>query len=103
MSGVALIAHFEGDPSELASRFHTAASRYATLVDAPQPTTAALLRNKDGIAVVLVWPASTSLQPFQTFLRGAIAELGLPHPQVEHLRADATTWQAIAQTEGGGE
>jgi hypothetical protein len=103
MYGVALIAHFEGDPDELASRFHTAASRYAETADAPQPTTAVLLRNRDGIAAVLVWPASASLQPFRTFLRGAIAELGLAHPRVEHLRADATTWQAIVQTGGGEE
>jgi hypothetical protein len=68
------------------------------LADAPQPTTAVLLRNKDSVVAVLVWPKSASLQSFRTFLRGAIVELGLPHPRVEHLRADATTWQAIRAT-----
>jgi len=98
MSGVALIAHFDGDPDELAPRFHAAASRYAQTPDAPQPTTAVLLRNKDGIAAVLVWPPSASLQPFRTFLRGAVAELGLPHPRVEHLRADATSWETFVES-----
>jgi hypothetical protein len=44
MPGVALIAHFDGDP--------------------PQPTTALLLRNKTGITAVLVWSEGASLAPF---------------------------------------
>jgi len=39
MTGTALIAHFDGDPSDLANRFHAAANRYADSPDAPQPTT----------------------------------------------------------------
>lgn len=97
MLGVALIAHFDGDPDELARRFHTAAGRYADTPNAPQPTTALLLRNKTGITAVLVWPEGASLSPFQTFLRGTIDELGLPHPRTQHLRAEAITWDTITQ------
>jgi hypothetical protein len=97
MLGVALIAHFNGDSDELTRRFHTAAARYDEIADAAKPETALLLRNKDGITVVLAWPEGASLQPFRAFLLDAIAELGLPHPRVEHLRAGALTWDAIAQ------
>src|SRR5713101_6348031 len=99
MPGVALIAHFDGDPDELAPRFHTAASQYADTHDASQPTTALLLRNKTGITAVLVWPEGSSLSPFQTFLRSAINEIGLPHPRTEHFRAEAVTWDDIARLE----
>jgi hypothetical protein len=99
MPGVALVAHFDGDPNDLTPRFHTAANRYANSPDAPQPTTAVLLRNKDGITVVLVWPEGGSLGPFRAFLKDAIGELGLPHPRTEHLRAEATTWDAITRLE----
>jgi hypothetical protein len=97
MSGVALIAHFDGNPEELAAKFRIAAGNYASIRDAPQPNIAQLLRNKDGIAVVLVWPEGTSLQPFRTFLRRALAELGLPHPRVEHLRAEDIGIDAITR------
>lgn len=99
MLGVALIVHFDGDPNDLTSRFHIAASRYADCSDAPQPIAALLLRNKDGITVVLVWPEGSGLGPFRTFLKDAIGELGLPHPRTEHLRAEATTWEAITRLE----
>jgi hypothetical protein len=99
MLGVALIAHFNGDPDDLTQRFQNAATRYDEMADAPEPETALLLRNKDGIAVVLVWPDGASLQPFRAFLLGAVADLGLPHPRVEHLRASALTWDAITQTD----
>lgn len=97
MLGVALIAHFDGDPEDLARRFQMATSRYGDTSDAPIPAAALLLRNKTGIAVVLVWPEGSSLSPFQTFLRGAIDELGLPHPRTEHFRADAITWDTITR------
>jgi hypothetical protein len=97
--GVALIAHFDGDPSDLASRFHVAASRYAESSDTQEPTAALLLRNRTGITVVLVWPEGSSLAPFRTFLKGAADELGLPPPRTEHLRAEATTWDAITKLE----
>ncbi len=99
MTGVALIAHFAGDPADLASKFQAAARRYAEIPGAPQPETAVLVRNKDGIVVVLAWPDGDSLQPFRTFLRGALGDVGLPHPRVEHLRAEATTWAAITRPE----
>jgi hypothetical protein len=99
MPGVALIAHFDGDPDELATRFRAAATRYATSPDSTQPTTALLLRNRDGIVAVLAWPEGASLQPFRTFLRGALSEQGLPHPHVEHMRADAATWEAVTRPE----
>ena len=53
MAGVALIAQFSGDPDDLATRLRGAMRRYATLTDAPAPTTALLLRNKTGITAVL--------------------------------------------------
>ena len=96
MPGVALIAHFAGDPTDLAPRFRAAAQRYATLGDTPMPATALLLRNKDGITVVLGWAEGASLQPFRDFLGSALGELGLPHPRVEHFRADAAGWTEIA-------
>jgi hypothetical protein len=96
MNGIALIAHFDGDPEQLELAFQRAAQRYRT-TDAPQPETALVLRNKDGIATDLVWPDGASLQPFRTFLRTAIDELGLPHPRVEHFRACALTWDSIAR------
>ena len=99
MPGVALIAHFDGDPADLARRFHATASRYGDSPDAPQPTTALLLRNKTGITMVLVWPEGSSLAPFRTFLKRAVDELSLPHPRIEHLRAEAITWDAITQLE----
>jgi hypothetical protein len=99
MLGVALIAHFDGEPEDLTRRFGTAAARYAHTQDAAQPETALLLRNKDGITVVLVWPDGTSLQPFRTFLINSLGDLGLPHPRVEHLRASAVTWDALAHTD----
>jgi hypothetical protein len=98
MPGVALIAYFDGDAADLATRFHTAAGRYADSSDATQPTTAVLLRGRDGIAVVLVWPEGASLQPFRTFLQSSLAEFRLPHPRVEHFRAHAVTWDAVART-----
>jgi hypothetical protein len=97
MLGVALIAHFDGDADDLTRRFSTAAARYDKDQDRPAPHTALLLRNKDGITVVFVWPEGTSLQPFRTFLIDSIGDLGLPHPRVEHLRASALTWGAIAR------
>jgi hypothetical protein len=97
MPGVALIAHFAGDPDHLATSFRAAATRYADLPGTLQPTTAVLLRNKDGIAVTLVWPDDTSLQPFRSFLRDVLTEFDLPHPRVEHLRADASSWAAMTQ------
>jgi hypothetical protein len=54
------------------------------------------MRNKEGIAVVLVWPEGSGIRSFQSFLRGALDELGLPHPRVEHFRAEPITW-AVAQ------
>jgi hypothetical protein len=99
MLGIALIAYFGGEPDDLTRRFGTAAARYALTEDAAQPEIALLLRNKDGITVVLVWPDGTSMQPFRTFLIDSIGELGLPHPRVEHLRASALTWKAIASTD----
>jgi hypothetical protein len=30
---------------------------------------------------------------------GALREIGLPHPRVEHLRAGSLTWDAIARTD----
>ena len=96
MAGVALIAHFAGDPTDLAPRFLAAAHRYATLGDAPTAATALLRRNKDGITVVVGWAEGASLQPFRDFLRRALGELGLPHPRVEHFRADAARWTEIA-------
>jgi hypothetical protein len=95
MLGVAVIAHFNGEPVDLTRRFHSAAAHYARIPNAPQPEAALLLRNKDGIAVVLVWPEGASLQPFRTFLIDAIDDLGLPHPRVEHQRASALTWDNI--------
>lgn len=97
MLGVALIAHFDGDPDDLARRFRTAAARYRDDDDLPDPQTALLLRNKQGLAVVLVWPDGAGLQPFRTFLIDSIGHLGLPHPRVEHLRASALAWDAIAR------
>ena len=97
MPGVALIAHFDGDPDDLTRRFRNAASRYADTPDASVPVTALLLRNKTGVSAVLVWPEGSSLAPFQTFLKASIGELGLPHPRTEHLRAEATTWNAISR------
>jgi hypothetical protein len=91
---IALIAHFDGDPRELAERFGVATSRYAQDPDAPQPESAFLMRNKEGIAVVLVWPEGSGIRPFQSFLRGALDELGLPHPRVEHFRAEPIRWDA---------
>ena len=99
MPGVAVLVHFDGDPDDLARRIHAAASRYNDIPNAPEPTTALLLRNKTGITAVFVWPEGASLAPFQTSLREAIGELGLPHPRTEHLRAEAITWDAIAQRE----
>ena len=93
MPGIALTAHFAGDADDLLKRFETAALRYAALPDAPQPTTALLLRNKTGLTVVLAWPDGASLQPFRTFLRGALSELGLPHPDVEHFRSQQIMWE----------
>ena len=78
MAGVALIAHFAGDPTDLAPRFRAVAHQYATLGDASIPTTALLLRNKDGITVVLGWPEGASLQPFRDFLRSALGSSGCP-------------------------
>ena len=98
MQGVALIAHFEGDSEDLEHRFQLAAQRYAASADATEPSSAVLLRNKDGIAAVLVWPEGTSLQPFRTFLQNTLGEVGLPHPRVEHLRASAIGWDAITQS-----
>jgi hypothetical protein len=94
--GVALIAHFAGDPDDLTPRFRAAAHRYAMQGDVPMPATALVLRNKDGITVVLGWAEGASLQPFGGFLRDALGELGLPHPHVEHFRADAAGWEEIA-------
>ena len=90
MTGVALIAYFDGDPEQLEQRLRTALSEYGRTANAPQPDTTLMLRNKDGIAAVLVWPEGASLQPFRTYLRAAIDELGLPHPRVEHFRASNT-------------
>lgn len=97
MPGVALIAHFDGDPDDLAPRFHTAARQYADIPNAPQPTAALLLRNKAGITAVFVWPEGGSLTPFRAFLKASIGELGLPHPNIQHLRAEAISWEAITQ------
>ncbi len=96
MAGVALIARFGGDADRLAERLELAAARYAEIGDAATPTTATLLRNKDGITAVFVWPEGTSLQPFRAFLTGSLDELGLPHPQVEHFRAADTAWSPHA-------
>jgi hypothetical protein len=96
MPGVALIAHIAGDPTNLATRFRAAAQRYVNVGDAPTLTTALLLRNKDGITVVLGWAEGASLQPFRDFLRGALGEHGLPHPRVQHFRTDAASWAEIA-------
>ena len=98
MQGVALIAHFAGDPDDLTPRIRDAARRYSSSRVGPQPTNALLLRNKDGVTAVFAWPEGASLQPFRTFLRGALEELGLPHPRVEHYRADAAGWDSIQQT-----
>jgi hypothetical protein len=99
VTGVALIAHFAGDSAELANRFRAAVRGYADFPDAPQPNTALLLQNKDGIVVVLAWPEGASLQPFRTFLRGSLDDFGLPHPRVEHYRAQENTWTAITRPE----
>jgi hypothetical protein len=72
MPDIALIAHFPGNADDLAEPFRTAAHRYANMPGAAVPTASLLLRNKDGIAVVLVWPEGASLQPFRTFLRDAL-------------------------------
>ena len=93
--GVALIARFEGDADQLTAGFRDVARRYAALADAPQPATALLARNRDGITVVLAWDQGASLQPFRDFLRDALGDTGLPHPHVEHLRAEAATWEQI--------
>ena len=92
VSQLALIAHFSGDPTDLEDRLRSALTRYARDLDAPQPSSAVLMRNKEGIAVVLIWPEGSGIKPFQSFLRGTLAPLGLPHPRVEHFRADTTFW-----------
>ena len=97
MPGVALIAHFDGDPNDLTRRLHMVASRYAITHEAPQPATALLLRNKEGITLVLAWPEGSSLGPFRTFLTSAIGELGLSRPRTEHFRAEAIAWDAVAR------
>ena len=56
------------------------------------------MRNKEGIAVVLTWPEGAGIKPFQTFLRGSLEKLGLPHPRVEHFRADTLDWNALSQS-----
>jgi hypothetical protein len=99
MPGVALIARFDGDPEDLARQFRLAAARYVESPGATEPEIAMLLRDKHGIAAVLVWPDGASIQLFRTFLTGALGEIGLPHPRVEHLRASALTWQAIAHAD----
>ncbi len=95
MAGAAVIAYFDGDPDELARGFCTTASRYAETTEAPQPIAALLLRNRNGIAVVLAWPEGSSLAPFRAFLKEAIGETGLPHPRTEHFRAGAIAWNEI--------
>jgi hypothetical protein len=92
MSNIALIAHFDGDAREIEERFRAAATQYSRDLDAPQPTSALLMRNKQGIVVVLTWPEGSGIKPFQTFLRGSLMEFGLPHPRVEHFRAEAIPW-----------
>jgi hypothetical protein len=89
---LALIAYFDGDWRELSDRFRMAASCYAEEVNAPHPQSSFLMRNKDGIVVVLVWPEGVGIKAFQKFLRGSLEEFGLPHPRVEHLRADPIAW-----------
>lgn len=96
MSKIAFIAHFDGEAPDLEERFRAAAMEYAQDVDAPQPTNALLLRNKEGIAVVLAWPEGFGIKPFQTFLRGSLEKFGLPHPRVEHFRASPTPWDAVS-------
>lgn len=92
MSKLALIAHFDGDAHDLDNRFRIAASQYSRDLDAPQPTSALLMHNKRGIVVVLTWPEGSGIRPFQSFLRGSLEEFGLPHPRVEHFRADEIAW-----------
>lgn len=98
MSQIAFIAHFDGDASDLEDRFRVAATEYSQDLDAPQPSSALLLRNKEGIAVVLTWPEGTGIKPFQTFLRSSLEKFGLPHPRVEHFRADALDWHTLSQS-----
>lgn len=95
---LALIAHFDGDPRDLADRFGVAASQYSRL-DAPPPASSLVMRNKEGIAVVLVWPEGSGIRPFQSFLRASLDELGLPHPRVEHFRVDATMGDGLYGSE----
>lgn len=97
MSALAFIAHFAGDVRELEDGFRSAATEYARGLGAPQPTSALLMRNKDGIVVVLTWPEGSGIKPFQTFLRGSLEKFGLPHPRVEHFRADAINWDALSK------
>lgn len=94
--GVGLIAHFDGDAGDLSDRFRVAASRYARDAYALQPRSVLLMRNKEGIAVVMVWPAGSGIRSFQSFLRGSLDELGLPHPRVEHFRAEPMVWDVAS-------
>ncbi|MBF6558230.1 MAG: hypothetical protein IVW52_19180 [Acidimicrobiales bacterium] len=97
MSRIALIARFDGDAQVLEESFRAAATKYSQDLAAPQPTSALLMRNKEGIVVVMTWPEGSGIKPFQAFFRGSLEELGLPHPRVEHFRADAITWGALSK------
>jgi hypothetical protein len=55
------------------------------------------MRNKEGIAVVLIWPEGSGIRSFQAFLRGALDELDLPHPRVEHFRAEPILWEVASR------
>ena len=95
MSKIAFIAHFDGDARVLEDRFRSAATKYSRDLDAPRPASALFMRNKKGIVIVLTWPEGSGIAAFQTFLRGSLEEFGLPHPRVEHFRAEAASWEGF--------
>jgi hypothetical protein len=94
MATEAVIARFAGDPSSLADGYRAAAARYARDGGAG-PEYVHLLRDDDGIVVVLVWPDPPGHEVFARFMRSVIGEFGLPFPEVSHLEVLASGWAAV--------
>jgi hypothetical protein len=87
-------ALFGGDSRELLPRYAEGVRRFADAGGTP-PEQVLVAHSPEGLHVTLLWGEGVSHEVLGAHMRGLIAELGLPLPQVNHGTLAAASWTEL--------
>ncbi|MGN6162245.1 MAG: hypothetical protein ACTHOG_11170 [Marmoricola sp.] len=90
-------ALFAGDSRDLLPRYADGVARYQS-ASGPAPEQVVIAHSDAGLHVTLVWPEGVSHEVLGNHMRGLIAELGLPLPEVNHGTLATTSWESLSES-----